>query len=97
MSQALTKRPSDNRLYQVDFAEFEEIRKGETISSASVTSERITGTGTITLGATSVAGSLVQFRISGGTDGDDHRLSGSATLSGGSVIVGCGKLLVKKC
>jgi hypothetical protein len=83
------KRTDWSRLYEFDFADFDEVVQGETLSAPSVPA--VSG---LTIGAPSVLGAKVLVRISGGTAGTLYNLSCSVTTSGGSTISQAGVLSV---
>jgi hypothetical protein len=67
--QTLVKQPAESRLYSMDF--------GANLNGAgiaSVTSVTATPTG-LTVGASTISGTKVSFRCSGGTDGVTYKIT----------------------
>lgn len=94
----LTKHPGDNRIYDMDFARYAELGAGQTLTAlTSVDDTKIKGSGSLTITPSGVLGSRAQFRISGGSAGDEYRIEATVTTSGSSTLVGCGNLQIKIC
>lgn len=86
----------DERNYDFDFSLQPEIVAGATISSAVITNTTISGSGVITVGASAISGARVQFKLTGGTLGDQFEFQCVATLSTGLKLEGIGRLAVAK-
>lgn len=93
----LTKQPSEDRLYEMDFAAL--LASGETISSVSSITQsargNVQGSTSLSIGTGSASGSNVRFRISGGTDGEDYKITVVVTTSQGNTLEGDGWLYVR--
>lgn len=85
------KYAAESRLYAMDFARVQEIQDGETLTGTPTVVEQ-TGDGALTIGAPSISGSLVQFRVSAGTADTRYTLRCTVLTSGGSTLVGEGEL-----
>lgn len=81
MSQQLQKRSDWSRLYNFEFAQFEEIVAGDTISSASVPA--VVG---LTLGTPAISGSQVQLTIAGGTVGATYKVVCTITTAASRIL-----------
>lgn len=85
--ETLYKRPAWARAYTVDFSRYAEVRAGQTIVSvgSAVTSPTdLVVPSTLTI---SSDGKKVQFRLAGGTAGQEYTvLTSDVTLSDGSVL-----------
>jgi len=72
---------------------------GETLSSVSSISQaargNVQGAASLNIGAGSTSGSKVQFRISGGTNGEDYKITVVVTTSQGNTLEGEGWLYVR--
>jgi len=81
----LTKQPSESRIYAVNFSA--NLTTGETIVASPVPVVTPTPSGlTITSVAPDSTGKKVQFRIAGGTDGVQYKLTVTATTSLGNAL-----------
>lgn len=92
------KRPGESRLYDFDFSKLSS--SGETISTvAGVTQTKrgnVTGSSDLTIGSPSTDNaSLVQVRISGGTDDEDYCLEAEVVTSDGNTLICAGYLYVR--
>lgn len=76
------KTPGDNRVWGVTFEEFPELRGGDTISSATATTDA-----GINIFTATVSGAIVLFQMSGGTQGTVYRVIVTATLASGTSLV----------
>lgn len=73
--QVCVKQPGESLPYSMDFVHL--LFPGETIKASpapAVTQTKTTGAADLTIGSPSIAGSVVSFRISGGTDGSEYRV-----------------------
>ncbi len=93
----LTKQPSEDRLYEMDFSAL--LAAGETLSSVSSITQaargNVQGAASLVIGSGAASGAKVQFRISGGTDGEDYKITVVATTSQGNTLEGEGWLYVR--
>ena len=90
MSTVLREKRADwSRIYEFDFADFDEVVAGETLSSPTVPA--VAG---LTIGAPAVAAAKVLVRISGGTANTLYNLTCTVATSGGSMISQAGVLSV---
>lgn len=87
--QVLTKTENESLLANFDFSE--KVAAGETISSATVTAVPAT----ITVGAPTFSGAIVQVRLSGGVGDDVYTLWCVAVTSLGNTLDGGGRLVVE--
>lgn len=92
----LSKRPLDERNYDFDFSSQPEIVAGGAIASATVSYTAIQGSGVITVGDPVTSNTRVQFKLSGGTLGDQFEFQCVATLANGLKLEGYGRLTVTK-
>ena len=95
--QILLKQPSESLLFDFDLSLV--VRSSETITSVGTLSQTkedlVPGSTSLTLGAPTFAAQKVQVRISGGTDKERYKVTGSAQTSGGDTIEFEGILWVK--
>lgn len=80
---SLAKYPGESRIFAVDFAQYREIREGETL----------TGTPTVTvspagpdISGVAISGSQVQFRVVGGTADTKYVLTVTCETSGSNTL-----------
>jgi hypothetical protein len=90
-TRAFIKQPSENRLYDMDFAA--NLRSGDSIASVvSVTSDQADDT--LVIGAASISGSRIQFRLSGGVAGLTHKITAKVQTTLGDSLEGEGYVKV---
>ena len=92
------KRPGESRLYDFDFSRL--LSTGETIASVTGVTQtnrgNVVGSTALTIGAPSTdSGSLVQARISDGTDDEDYCLEAEAVTSDSNTLICAGYLYVR--
>lgn len=75
------KQPAESRLFDFDFAQ--KLASGETIST--VVSAVAAPSG-LTVGATSIVGSKVRVRLSGGTTSTVYKVTVTVTTSGSNTL-----------
>lgn len=91
---SISKHPIESALFDMDYSE--RLATGETISSVtSVTSVRLRGLGSITVGATAFTDDTAQVRLSGGDAGDVYRLEFLVLTSSGNSLIGVGQLEIE--
>jgi len=89
----LIKRTGEMRTYHMDFSLQPELVGGETL--AALTSVVATPTG-LTITPSGVAAGKAAFVVSGGPiDGQTFLLTVTVTTSGGSILVGLGKIKIR--
>lgn len=74
----LVKRPAESRLYDIDFRDLL-LAGGALTGTPTAAQLLIDGSGSVTLGGTSVSGTKAQVRISAGSDGGLHKITLTAT------------------
>lgn len=93
----LRKQPNTDKVLNMDFAS---VLGSATIasvtSSAAVNQGVITGSGEITVGTTSISGSLVQLPMENGTHGEDYLVTVVIVDSNGESQEGDGILQVRE-
>ena len=87
--QILTKAESESYLAHFDWTDV--VATGETITSATVTA----APATITVGAPTCSGALVQVRLTGGVGDDVYMLKCVAVTSLSNTLTGVGRLVVE--
>lgn len=88
----LFKQPGESLLFSMDFSHI--LESGETISGVTgVTSNPV---GTITISAPTSSPSIVQFRISGGVDGEDYQIQVEITTNFANTRNGDGILRIRE-
>lgn len=91
----LYKQPGEVRLYSFDFAAQVEIAGGETLTGTpTIAVSLLSGSGTVTAGSPSISTTFVNFTLSGGTDGDRHRVLCTVATSGGRTLQSAGDLRI---
>lgn len=93
----LIKFPEETRTYAFDFSEQAEVVGGETLTpTCAISSTRISGTGSITVGSAVQSGNRVTAQISGGTLGDRYELLATVTTSSGAILAAVGELAIRR-
>lgn len=92
----LVKRPAERRRYWINFGNQPEVRdQGEALSAPAITVSP-NGTGGLVVSNVAVEGDRVAFDLAGGTDGLDYDIDCAVQTSGGSQLVECVTLLVRR-
>lgn len=90
----LVKQPSESRVYAVDFSA--NLTSSETIAASPAPTVTATPSGlTITSVASDTTGKKVQFRVSGGTNGIQYKVTSVVVTSLGNTLEEEGILIVK--
>lgn len=80
----LVKRPTESRVYAVNFGNQPEVRdSGETLSSPTVSS---TPSG-LTISGETISGARVRFRVASGTNNVDYTITVTVSTSGSNTLV----------
>lgn len=85
----LVKNPAEDRRYDIPFSQ--ELRTGDTIASvnsvASVKQDKVGGSSNVTIaGTVPFTDTVVQPKISGGTDQENYKITAKATTAGGDLL-----------
>lgn len=95
--QVAVKHPDEDLVYTMDFVHL--LHVGETIEASSpapvVTATPTGGASDLTIGTPSVSGSVVSFRISGGTNKVDYKVRVEIATSLDNTRIGIGPLQVR--
>jgi len=92
--QTLFKQPSESRLYNFLFGANIKSDAGEAISQTPTIAIAPVTTPPLTAGSATYAGSVAQFRLSGGLAGTLYKVTVSVTTSAGNTLEDEGKLQV---
>lgn len=88
--------PSEDRVYQFDFTNEDEIVSGETLVSAAV--DKVSPVDVdLTIGAAVISGAKVQVRISGAVGGTKYHIRCVCVTDGSNTIEACGVLVCNEC
>lgn len=82
------KRPGESRKYGVDFKNLLDAGAALVSNVSVVSTPRgvVAGSSNLVVGAATIAGSIVEFRLSAGTAGEDYDLTAKATDSNGNTV-----------
>jgi hypothetical protein len=93
----LSKHPEETRLYAFDFAQQREITAGQTLASAlALSSTRLEGSGSLTIGTPAINGTRLEFTIAGGALGDRYEILCTVTTSAAATLAGAGRLKIER-
>ena len=92
----LYKYPEESRLYGFDFSEQPELATSTLTGTPTITSRLKSGSGTLTIGTASISGSIVQFRVTGGTIGAVHEILCRVSTSGSDILAAIGLLKLER-
>ncbi len=87
----LIKQPGEDLLYGMDFTNL--LATSETITTVTSVSEITTSD--LTIGSGTINGSIVEFRVSGGTNGIGYRIEVIIVTSDSNTRVGDGLITVR--
>lgn len=92
----LTKHPDESVVYSMDFVNLLDVE--ETITSVANGTPTVDAVSSppVTFGVPSIVGSAVTFRISGGSDGTDYRVTVEVGTSEGNIRAAIGILYVRE-
>jgi hypothetical protein len=93
----LLKYAPEKRRYTFDFTLQEEILAGEILTSATITQERISGTGTLTIGTPTVTDKTISAFVEGGEELDVFHLKCLGVTGAGSKPFICARLKILEC
>jgi hypothetical protein len=92
----LVKQPAESRAYRMNFSDL--MHYDALTSVMSVVSERqgvLPGSNELAIGAPSIIGPRVIFNLSGGTDGENYKVTAVVQDGGGNILEGEGMLYVR--
>ena len=91
------QQPGELRQHAFNFAAQVELADaGDSLTGTpSLTITRLSGSGTLAPGATSISTTFVNFTLSGGADGDRHRIVCTVSTVSGRVLQSTGELRIQ--
>ena len=94
--QVLHKQPAENRLYRMDFSNLLEGSLLVAVDSLIAEKQnKVSGSADVIISEVHVHDAWVEFRVTGGTAGEDYKLTALARDGDGNVLEGEGMLYVR--